>query len=96
MIQRLIISLIHLITNTFFRRIDVVGEENIPMDGPVISSMRRRAATSTLLPSFATRSGTVSVSRRFSRRQDSGRVATSMLTDGRCIMMVLRLRTTPR
>ncbi len=36
MIQRLIISLIHLITNTFFRRIDVVGEENIPPDGPVI------------------------------------------------------------
>ncbi len=36
MIQRLIISLINLITNTFFRRIDVVGEENIPADGPVI------------------------------------------------------------
>jgi len=36
MIQRLIISLIHIITNTFFRRIDVVGEENIPSDGPVI------------------------------------------------------------
>jgi len=36
MIQRLIISLIHIITNTFFRRIDVVGEENIPPDGPVI------------------------------------------------------------
>jgi 1-acyl-sn-glycerol-3-phosphate acyltransferase len=36
MIQRLIISLIHIITNTFFRRIDVVGEENIPADGPVI------------------------------------------------------------
>ncbi len=36
MIQRLIISLIHLITNTFFRRIDVVGEENIPAEGPVI------------------------------------------------------------
>jgi len=34
--QRLIISLIHTITNTFFRRIDVVGEENIPSDGPVI------------------------------------------------------------
>lgn len=36
MIQRLITSLIHTITNTFFRRIDVVGEENIPSDGPVI------------------------------------------------------------
>lgn len=36
MIQRLIISLIHLITNTFFRRIDVVGEESIPPEGPVI------------------------------------------------------------
>lgn len=36
MIQRLIISLIHVITNTFFRRIDVVGEENIPIEGPVI------------------------------------------------------------
>ena len=34
--QRLIISLIHAITNTFFRRIDVLGEENIPPDGPVI------------------------------------------------------------
>jgi 1-acyl-sn-glycerol-3-phosphate acyltransferase len=36
MIQRMIISLVHLITNTFFRRIDVVGEENIPAEGPVI------------------------------------------------------------
>ncbi len=36
MIQRLIISLIHLITNTFFRRIDIVGEESIPAEGPVI------------------------------------------------------------
>jgi 1-acyl-sn-glycerol-3-phosphate acyltransferase len=36
MIQRLITSLIHTIANTFFRRIDVVGEENIPSDGPVI------------------------------------------------------------
>jgi len=34
--QRLITSLIHMIANTFFRRIDVVGEENIPSDGPVI------------------------------------------------------------
>lgn len=36
MVQRLIKSLVHLITNTFFRRIDIVGEENIPLDGPVI------------------------------------------------------------
>ncbi len=36
MIQRVIVSLIHLITNTFFRRIDVVGDENIPTQGPVI------------------------------------------------------------
>lgn len=36
MMQRFVISLIQLITNTFFRRIDVVGEENIPTDGPVI------------------------------------------------------------
>lgn len=36
MFQRMIISLIHLITNTFFRRIDIVGEENIPAEGPVI------------------------------------------------------------
>ncbi len=36
MTQRLIISMIHLITNTFFRRIDVVGEEHIPTEGPVI------------------------------------------------------------
>ena len=36
MIQRLITSLINTITNTFFRRIDVVGEEHIPSDGPVI------------------------------------------------------------
>ena len=36
MIQRSIISIINLITNTFFRRIDVVGDENIPTDGPVI------------------------------------------------------------
>jgi len=31
-----VIALIQLITNTFFRRIDVVGEENIPSEGPVI------------------------------------------------------------
>ena len=36
MIQRLVISLIHVITNTFFRRIDVVGIENVPAEGPVI------------------------------------------------------------
>ena len=35
MIQRLVISLIHVITNTFFRRIDVVGIENVPAEGPV-------------------------------------------------------------
>jgi 1-acyl-sn-glycerol-3-phosphate acyltransferase len=36
MMQRFVISIIQLITNTFFRRIDVVGEENIPSEGPVI------------------------------------------------------------
>ena len=36
MIQRIVISLIHVITNTFFRRIDVVGIENVPAEGPVI------------------------------------------------------------
>ncbi|HNP64897.1 MAG TPA: lysophospholipid acyltransferase family protein [Woeseiaceae bacterium] len=36
MFQRFINSIVHLITNTFFRRIDVVGDENIPSDGPVI------------------------------------------------------------
>jgi len=36
MMQRFVISLIQLITNTFFRRIDVVGEEHIPGEGPVI------------------------------------------------------------
>jgi 1-acyl-sn-glycerol-3-phosphate acyltransferase len=36
MLQRFIISLMKVITNTFFRRIDVVGEENIPEAGPVI------------------------------------------------------------
>lgn len=36
MMQRLIISLMHVITNSFFRRIDVVGEEHIPATGPVI------------------------------------------------------------
>ena len=36
MMQRFVILLFQLITNTFFRRIDVVGEENIPSEGPVI------------------------------------------------------------
>jgi len=36
MVQRLIIALIRLVANTFFRRIDVVGIENVPEDGPVI------------------------------------------------------------
>ncbi|MCH7823109.1 MAG: 1-acyl-sn-glycerol-3-phosphate acyltransferase [Proteobacteria bacterium] len=36
MFQRIVIALIHIITNTFFRRIDVVGADNVPTDGPVI------------------------------------------------------------
>jgi glycerol-3-phosphate O-acyltransferase/dihydroxyacetone phosphate acyltransferase len=36
MLQRLIIWLASVITNTFFRRIDVVNLENVPPDGPVI------------------------------------------------------------
>ncbi|MDX1403285.1 MAG: lysophospholipid acyltransferase family protein [Woeseiaceae bacterium] len=36
MIHKLIISLVRIVANTFFRRIDVVGFENIPQDGPVI------------------------------------------------------------
>lgn len=36
MFQRFINSMLHVITNTFFRRIDVVGDENVPADGPVI------------------------------------------------------------
>ncbi len=36
MLQRFFISLVKVITNTFFRRIDVVGEENVPATGPVI------------------------------------------------------------
>jgi glycerol-3-phosphate O-acyltransferase/dihydroxyacetone phosphate acyltransferase len=36
MFHRIVISLIRVIANTFFRRIDVVGIENIPLDGPVI------------------------------------------------------------
>ncbi|MGI9271544.1 MAG: 1-acyl-sn-glycerol-3-phosphate acyltransferase [Woeseiaceae bacterium] len=34
--QGLMLSLIRIITNTFFRRIDVSGEEHVPADGPVI------------------------------------------------------------
>lgn len=36
MVQQLVTALIRIITNTFFRRIDVVGLENVPDDGPVI------------------------------------------------------------
>jgi len=36
MVQRLIIAVIRIVTNTFFRRIDVVGIENVPADGAVI------------------------------------------------------------
>lgn len=36
MVQQLVTSLIRVITNTFFRRIDVVGLENVPADGPII------------------------------------------------------------
>ena len=36
MLQRLIKTLIRTITNTFFRRVDVVGLENVPGEGPVI------------------------------------------------------------
>ena len=36
MLQRLILALVGLITNTFFRRIDVIGAEHIPASGPVI------------------------------------------------------------
>jgi glycerol-3-phosphate O-acyltransferase/dihydroxyacetone phosphate acyltransferase len=36
MMQRFILTLIRIITSTFFRRIDVVGEQHIPADGPVI------------------------------------------------------------
>ena len=34
--QKLTLWLVRTITDTFFRRIDVVGEENIPERGPVI------------------------------------------------------------
>ena len=36
MTQRLIIWLIRVITNTFFRRIDIANIDNVPKDGPVI------------------------------------------------------------
>lgn len=36
MVHRLIIALVHTVANTFFRRIDVVGFENVPRKGPVI------------------------------------------------------------
>ena len=36
MVHRLVISLIRVIANTFFRRIDVVGIENVPTEGAVI------------------------------------------------------------
>jgi 1-acyl-sn-glycerol-3-phosphate acyltransferase len=36
LMRRVITSMVNLITNTFFRRIDVVGEEHIPSAGPVI------------------------------------------------------------
>lgn len=36
MLQWLIIALVRIVTNTFFRRIDVVGRNNIPPDGALI------------------------------------------------------------
>lgn len=36
MLQRFVIWLIRIVINTFFRRIDVVGSENVPADGPLI------------------------------------------------------------
>jgi 1-acyl-sn-glycerol-3-phosphate acyltransferase len=36
MMERFVIALIHTIANTFFRRIDVVGIEHVPKEGPVI------------------------------------------------------------
>ena len=36
MFHRMVISLVRIITDTFFRRIDVVGIENVPADGPAI------------------------------------------------------------
>ena len=36
MVHRMVIATIRIIANTFFRRIDVVGIENVPDEGPVI------------------------------------------------------------
>jgi glycerol-3-phosphate O-acyltransferase/dihydroxyacetone phosphate acyltransferase len=36
MLQRLVIWLVRIVTSTFFRRIEVVGIENVPESGPVI------------------------------------------------------------
>ena len=36
MLERLVISLVRIITSTFFRRIEVAGLENVPPTGPVI------------------------------------------------------------
>ena len=36
MLRRLVISLVRIVTNTFFRRIEVVGLENVPNSGPAI------------------------------------------------------------
>ena len=36
MLQKLILSLNRVVANTFFRRIDVAGIENVPLEGPVI------------------------------------------------------------
>ena len=36
MIQQLLVMLIRTITSTFFRRVDVAGLENVPVNGPVI------------------------------------------------------------
>jgi len=36
MLRRFVNSLVHIITNTFFRRIEVVGLENVPDTGPAI------------------------------------------------------------
>ncbi|MEM7433491.1 MAG: lysophospholipid acyltransferase family protein, partial [Pseudomonadota bacterium] len=34
--QKFVLALVRIIANTFFRRIDVAGEENIPQHGPVV------------------------------------------------------------
>ena len=36
MLHLFVITLVRVITNTFFRRIDVAGIENVPAKGPVI------------------------------------------------------------